>query len=117
MNGHKLALTLGILVVLVWLVLMFVVLRAAALNDGASGVVAVVFPSQTTPALIFDAIHNAQGRIVNSTWLDSAWIVHSEQENFVARLKEQGAWSAFSADLFRPIMVSGCFLTIDRTTP
>jgi len=91
-------------------------LRDAALDPETSGTLVVVFPLGTTADSIFEAVLLADGRLVNGTWLDSAWVVHSDQPGFVKRLLTQGAWRAFEPGLFRTITVAGCFLTPTANT-
>lgn len=91
---------------------MILTLRSAALPDERSGTVVAVFPPDTEADDIFAAVLNADGRLVNATWFDSAWLVHSDQTGFVGRLREQGAWAAFRPALFQPLTLGGCFLVV-----
>ena len=87
-------------------------LHLMSLDEEDSGTMIVVFPTEFSPATVFNAVLNADGRLINSTWFDSAWVVHSEQEGFVARLKAQGAWGTFNPALLQSITVSGCFIAV-----
>jgi hypothetical protein len=94
-SGHGLAAILAGAVFFVWLGLMAVSWRAAALPPQASGTVLAVFPPRHTEAAIFAAIVRAGGRPVRATWLDFAWIAHGDEPGFVAGLRAEGAVGAF----------------------
>ena len=87
-------------------------LRLATLADNAFGTVVAVFPASTSGDDIFDAVLQADGRLINSTLLDSAWIVHSDTPGFVQRLKSHGAWAVFKPSLFQPVSIAGCFVVV-----
>jgi len=108
-----LPLVLLLLTLIFWGGFMTFALRSAALPDDSFGTVAVVFPPGQPAEQLFNAVLLAEGRLVNSTWLDSVWLVHSEQPGFVGRLKAGGAWVAFKPSLLQPLTVGGCFLVID----
>ena len=90
-------------------------LRLASLADDAAGTVVAVFPTSKTGNDIFNAVLQADGRLVNSTLLDSAWLVHSDTPGFVQRLKSHGAWAVFNPSLFQPVSISGCFIVLPDT--
>lgn len=100
----------ALVTLLVGLAVIALTLRLATLPDEATGTVVVVFPINTSAATIFDAVVQAEGRLVNNTLLDNVWIVHSERTDFVHRLKTKGAWSAFNPSMFQPITMAGCFV-------
>jgi hypothetical protein len=85
-------------------------LRISSLPDASSGTVLVVFPPRFEPDRIFASVLQADGRLINSTWFDSVWLVHSGQAGFVERLKAQGAWAALNPALLQSVTISGCFL-------
>jgi hypothetical protein len=85
-------------------------LRISSLPDDSSGTVLVIFPPRFQPEHIFDSVLRADGRLINSTWFDSVWVVYSEQAGFVERLKAQGAWAALNPALLQSVSISGCFL-------
>jgi hypothetical protein len=104
--GFALALMAG--VVAVWLVLMAVVLRAAALAPEASGKVFVVFAPGVTQEQAFGAIAAAGGAPLRSLMGGLGWIAHDEAAGFVGRLEAGGALAAFSG---APggLSLAGCF--------
>ena len=112
---HVLPIALLLLALVFWAGFMTLALRGAALPDEATGVVAVVFPLQRDADAVFNAIMLAEGRIVTNTWLDTAWIVQSDQPGFVKRLKDSGAWAVFKPSLFQPFTVGGCFFVTSQT--
>lgn len=92
--------------------LLILMAYATALQDDDSGTVLVLFPPGTRSEHIFEAVLEADGRLVTSTWLDSAWIVNGNEPGFVRRLKKQGALSAFNPQSFQSFAVAGCALAI-----
>lgn len=95
--------------------LIALILRLATLSDEAAGTVVVVFPTTVRSAAVFDAIVQAEGRLVNNTLLDSIWVVHSGRRGFVGRLKSRGAWRVFDVALFKAISAPGCFNVVPRS--
>lgn len=109
-------LTIPLLItVLIAIGLVLLNMRLMSLPEEASGTVVVVFPPNYSPATIYDAVLNSDGRLLNNTWFDSAWVVYSEQDGFVAQLKAQGAWAAFNPALLQSITISGCFTSLPDT--
>lgn len=104
------------LALLFWIGLMTAALYQAALPANAKGAMVAVFPPRTPPAKIFSAVVAADGRLVNSTWLGFAWVVQSEHQGFVDRLRQQGAYAAFRPDVFQPITTAGCYLSVPIAT-
>ena len=111
---HNLPLVLLVATLLVWAGFMAVVIRDAMLSDAASGTVAAVFPPGRTAHENYTGILRAEGSIVQTTWFDNIWLVRSERAGFVGRLKQQGAWTAFAANSFQPVVLGGCFLAPGR---
>jgi hypothetical protein len=114
-SGHGLAAVLAAAVLVVWLGLMVVSWRAAALPPQASGTVLAVFPPRHSEADIFAAILRAGGRPVRATWLGFAWIAHGDEPGFVANLRTEGAVGAFDDVPLGPSL-GGCaaIVTVDR---
>jgi hypothetical protein len=109
--GVGFALTLAAGVVAVWLVLMLVVLRAAALAPEASGKLFVLFAPGTSQEQAFAAIVEAGGAPLRSVLGGVGWIAHDERAGFVGRLEAAGAIAAFSV---APggLSLAGCFAFI-----
>ncbi len=109
--GVGFALTLMAGVVAVWLVLMVVVLRAAALAPEASGKVFVLFAPGVSQERAFAAITGAGGAPLRSVLGSWGWIAHDARAGFVGRLEAAGALAAFSG---APggLSLAGCFAFI-----
>jgi hypothetical protein len=110
--GHRLALALGLAVLIAWLVTMSLVVRAAALEPRATGKMLAVFEPGTTQDVIFASLLAAGGKPLRSTWLPFVWVVVGEEEGFAGRLREHGAIGAYSEMPFAPA-VAGCFAYAD----
>src|SRR5687768_12043100 len=78
----------------VWLVLMRIVLRAAALSPEASGKVFVVFAPGIAQEHAFAAVAGAGGAPLRSVLGSWGWIAHDEPSGFVGRLEAAGALAA-----------------------
>jgi hypothetical protein len=110
LNDHTLALWLLAGVMAFWLIGMGVVLRQARLPEATSGTVVVVFPPNYTTQRALSAIIRADGLLVRDSWFDSVWVVHGTRPDFVGALMREGAWGAYRATSFSPVVVKGCFL-------
>lgn len=104
-----LPLMLLLVTLLFWAALMAWGLSAARLAPADTGTVAVVFPRGTPSHQMFHALQSAGGRLERTTWLDNIWVVYDENPDFVARLEAAGARGAYSAALFQPVSLAGCF--------
>ena len=110
--GHRLAMVLGLAIVLAWLLAMFVVARAAALEPRASGKMLAVFEPGTSEDIIFDSLLAAGGKPLRGTWLPFVWVVVGEEEGFAGRLREHGAIGAYGELPFAP-SIAGCLAFAD----
>ncbi|HEY7748680.1 MAG TPA: hypothetical protein VH933_08380 [Aestuariivirgaceae bacterium] len=110
--GHRLAWKLAAAVLLIWLLLLFSIVRAAALDPHASGKMLAVFEPGMTQDVIFQRIVAAGGNPLRSTWLPFVWVVAGEEAGFAGRLKDQGAIGAYGELPFAPA-VAGCFVYAD----
>jgi len=111
-SGHRLAIALFVSVVLVWLAVMAVVMRAAALPSDASGTMLAVFEPGTTEDEIFSRLTRAEAQPVRPTAFGFIWIVNGASPGLVARLKEQGAIGAYRELPISPT-IAGCFALAD----
>lgn len=111
-SGHRLAIALFIAVVVIWLAVMAVVMRAAALPPDASGTMLAVFEPGTTEDEIFSRLTRADARPVRPTAFGFIWIVAGESPGLVARLKEHGAIGAYRELPISPT-IAGCFALAD----
>ncbi len=105
--GHGYALAFAGVVLLVWLGVMGVSLRQAALPEETSGLMLAVFPPGTSDNAAFTAMVNAGGEPVRSTWLGFAWVARGRESGFVGRLKRAGALAAYGELPVGP-MLGGC---------
>lgn len=104
-------------VVVVWLGVVAVVLRLAALGPDDHGKVFVVFSPATASAAAFDAIVGAGGQPLRPVVGNWGWIAHGDGAGFVGRLQRAGALAAFRG---APVGLSlaGCFAwAADRPVP
>ncbi len=93
--GHGFALAFGGVILAVWLGVMAVSLRQAALPEETDGLVLAVFPPGPPDDAAFTAMVNAGGEPVRPTWLGFAWVARGREAGFVGRLKSEGALAAF----------------------
>lgn len=113
--GPALALMTG--VVVLWLAVLALILRAAALGPEEPGKVLVVFPPGTAPAEAFSAIVAAGGEPVRAALGDWVWVAHSEADGFVGRLETHGALAAFRGAP-AGLALAGCFAWVtERDVP
>jgi hypothetical protein len=110
--GHRLALVLGLAIVLAWLLTMSLVVRAAALEPRATGKMLAVFEPGTSQDIIFDSLLAAGGKPLRSTWLPFVWVVVGDEDGFAGRLREHGAIGAYGELPFAP-SVAGCLAYAD----
>lgn len=106
---HRLALVVLFLILLLWGALLTLAMHQAVLPDKASGMVAVVFSPAMESDKMFTSVLRSDGLLVREIGFGNIWIVYSDNEGFVGRLKAEGAWSAFSPVVFDPLAVGGCF--------
>ena len=104
--GAAFALMAG--VVVLWLAVLVLILRAAALGPDDAGKVLVIFPPGTAPAEAFAAIVTAGGAPLRPALGAWAWIAHADGAGFVGRLETHGALAAFRG---APVglALAGCF--------
>jgi hypothetical protein len=95
-HGHGLALLLAGAVLAAWAGLMTLSLARARLPAEAKGLVLAAFPPGTPGSEAFAAVLRAGGQPVRPTWLGFVWVARSDEDGFVGRLMESGAFAAFS---------------------
>jgi hypothetical protein len=110
--GHRLALTLAVSVLAVWVAGMALTLRVAALKPDDTGTMLVVFAPGTEPDAAFTKLVNAGGTPVRRTWLGSVWVVTGDAPGLAGRLMQQGAMGAYR-DLPVSPELAGCFAYAD----
>ena len=113
--GAALALMTG--VVVLWLAVLALILRAAALGPEGAGKVLVVFAPGTMPADAFASIVTAGGEPIRPALGDWAWIAHGDDEGFVGRLESHGALAAYRGAP-AGLSLAGCFAWVaEREVP
>lgn len=110
--GHRFALAFGGIVILVWLVVMAVMMRQAALPPEAPGPLLAVFDPGMSEDEMFARIVAANGQPVRGTWLGFVWIVQGEQAGLAGRLEAHGAIGTYSELPFNASL-AGCFAFAD----
>jgi hypothetical protein len=110
--GHRLAISLFAVILVVWVGIMAVLMRASALPNEAKGTVLVAFPPGTDSEAAFAAITKAGGRPIRETAFGFIWVVHGEDANFVGALKQNGALGAY-VELPISATIAGCFAAAD----
>jgi hypothetical protein len=114
-SGAPLALMLAVTVL--WLAVVALILRAAALAPDDAGKVFVLFAPGTAPAEAFAAIVDAGGAPIRPAMGDWAWIAYADDAGFVGRLESRGALAAFRGAPAGLSLV-GCFgLAADPQIP
>jgi hypothetical protein len=104
-------------VVVLWLAIVALIVRAAALGPDDAGKVFVIFPPGTEPAEAFTAIVGAGGAPIRPALGEWAWIAHADAAGFVGRLETRGALAAFRRAP-AGLSLAGCFgLAADPEVP
>jgi hypothetical protein len=110
--GHRLALTLFVTVLALWLAAMAILVRHAALPPEASGTMLVVFEPGTSEPEAFASLTRAEARVVKQTDLGFVWIVAGEEPGLAGRLVAEGAIGAYRELPVSP-NIAGCFALAD----
>jgi hypothetical protein len=109
---HRLALKVASAILVLWLAIMVLLVRSAALGPQASGKMLAVFEPGTSEDVIFQTLVAAGGRPVRATWLPFVWVVAGEGDGFAGRLMTGGALGAYGELPFAPA-VAGCLAYAD----
>ncbi|MGQ0485464.1 MAG: hypothetical protein ACT4SY_08960 [Hyphomicrobiales bacterium] len=110
--SHRLALTLFITVLGVWIVVMAAIMRAAALPPEASGPMLAVFEPGTPEDQLFASLVDAGAKPVRATAFGFIWVVAGDEPGLAGRLIERGAIGAY-AELPLSPSIAGCFALAD----
>lgn len=110
--GHKFALAFGGIVLVLWLVVMAVMMRQAALPPEASGPLLAVFEPGTSADEIFARIVAANGKPMRGTILGFVWVVAGDEAGLAGRLEAEGAIGTY-AELPFNASLAGCFAYAD----
>jgi hypothetical protein len=110
--GHKFAAAFAGIVLVLWLVVMAVMMRQAALPPEAPGPLWAVFEPGTSEDEMFARIIAANGKPLRGTWLGFVWVVAGEEAGLAGRLESQGAIGTYAELPFNPSL-AGCFAFAD----
>jgi len=110
--GHKFALGFFGAVFVVWVVVMVLLMRNAALPAEASGTMLAVFDPKVSDTEALRIIGAAQGKIFKQSGLSFAWIVTADEPGLAGRLKSNGALGAYRELPISPAL-AGCFAVVD----
>ncbi len=110
--GHKFAVVFGGLVLIIWLIVMAVTMRLAALPREAPGPLLAVFEPGMSENDMFARIIAANGKPLRGTWLGFVWVVAGEENGLAGRLESQGAIGTYAELPFNPSL-AGCFAYAD----
>jgi hypothetical protein len=111
-SGHRLAVILFISVIAVWIAVMAVLMRQAALEPEASGTMLAVFDPGTAQDDIFARLTRADAQPVRPTAFGFIWIVAGNRPGLAGRLKQEGAVGAYRELPISPT-IAGCFAFAD----
>lgn len=110
--GHRFALAFGAIVLVVWLVVMAVMMRQAALPPEAPGPLLAVFDPGMSQDEIFARIVTANGKPMRSAGFEFVWVVQGAESGLAGRLEAQGAIGTY-AELPFSTSLAGCFAFAD----
>jgi len=110
--GHKFAAAFAGIVLVLWVVVMAAMMRAAALPPEAPGPLLAVFEPAMSEDEMFARIIAANGKPLRGTWLGFVWVVVGEEAGLAGRLEDQGAIGAYAELPFDPSL-AGCFAFAD----
>ena len=110
--GHRLAISLFLSVLAVWITVMSVLMRQASLPHEASGLMLAVFEPGTPPDDIFAKLTIAGARPIRETAFGFIWVVAGDESGLAGRLAGQGAIGAYRELPLNP-SIAGCFALAD----
>ena len=110
--GHRFALAFFSGVIVAWLVLMFALVRNAALPSEASGTMLAVFEPSITESDAVNAISAARGNVVKQSGFAFAWVVQSDEHGLAGRMRAQGAIGVYRELPISPALM-GCIALAD----
>jgi hypothetical protein len=110
--GHRLAFGLFGSVLAIWLMVMAMVMRHAALAPDASGPMIAVFEPGLSADDVFAKLTQAGAKPVRATGLAFIWVVAGDEPGLAGRLRQQGAVGAYRELPFSPTL-AGCVALAD----
>ena len=110
--GHRLALVLFVSILTIWLGIMAVVMRHAALPAEATGTMLAVFEPGTSGDAIFASLTRAGARPIRPAAFQFIWIVAGDEPGLAGKLLSEGALGAYRELPISPT-IAGCFALAD----
>jgi hypothetical protein len=110
--GHRLAVSLFLSVLVVWIAVMAVLMRQSSLPHEASGPMLAVFEPGTSPDDIFAKLTIAGAQPIRQTAFTFIWVVAGDEPGLAGRLAAQGAIGAYRELPLNPT-IAGCFALAD----
>jgi hypothetical protein len=110
--GHRFFVSLFMLVIVAWLMVMLMLVRASALAPEATGMMLAVFEPKTTSDQAFAAIANAGGKPIRQSAFSFIWVVTGDEAGLAGKLKANGALGAYRELPINPT-IAGCFAYAD----
>jgi hypothetical protein len=110
--GHRLAVTLFVVVLVGWIAVMAVLMRKSSLPAEASGPMLAVFEPGTSADDIFAKLTFAGAKPVRQTTFTFIWVVAGDEPGLAGRLASQGAIGAYRNLPLSPT-IAGCFALAD----
>ena len=110
--GHKFFGGLFLGIIIVWLMVMMMLVRASALAPEATGTMLAVFEPKTTSDQAFAAIANSGGKPIRQSSFSFIWVVSGDEAGLAGKLKANGAIGAYRELPISP-MIAGCFAYAD----
>jgi hypothetical protein len=110
--GHRFFGTLFLGIIVLWLMVMLMLVRASALRPEETGTMLAVFEPKTTSDQAFAAITQAGGKPIRQTSLSFIWIVNGDQPGLAGKLKANGALGSYRELPISPT-IAGCFAYAD----
>ena len=92
----------------IWLVLLALLFKAAALPPEAGGTVIVLFPPGTEASEAFTASAAAGAKLVSTSWFENMLVVVDETPGLAGRLQAEGAFAVFENLSFAGFSFAGC---------
>ena len=111
-SGHRLALTLFVTVLAVWIAVMAVLMRRSSLPADATGPMLAVFEPGTSADDIFAKLTFAGAKPVRQTAFAFIWVVAGDEPGLAGRLAGQGAIGTYRELPLNPT-IAGCFALAD----
>ncbi len=111
-SSHRFALIFFASVIFLWLAVMLVLMRKAALPVAATGTMLVVFDPGTPKDVAFASIVNSGAKPIRETAFGFIWVVTGDEPGLSGRLISNGALGAYRELPINP-SIAGCVAVVD----